>query len=293
MTGRITVMGAFAAVAALGTFQGCGEAPRGDAPIGRTVRLATTTSTENTGLLDVLLPPFEKRFACKVHVIAVGTGRALALGRSRDVDAVLVHAPAAEMEFVGEGHGVNRRSVMYNDFVLLGPPADPARLAEATGAADALGRIARSRATFVSRGDDSGTHKKEKLLWQKVGMSPTPKGDWYLEAGQGMGATLLMADEKEAYCLCDRGTFLAFEAKIGLRVLLDGDDELLNRYSIIAVNPDRHHNVNYLGAMTLIAWVTSPEGQRIIGDSRVGGKTLFHPLAVPEAAEKAEAAHTE
>ncbi len=246
---------------------------------GRPIRLATTTSTENTGLLDRLLPPFEKWWGARVHVIAVGTGRALELGRNGDADVLLVHAPEAEEALVAEGAGVNRRSVMFNDFLLVGPKDDPAKIAQASGPADAFARIARAEAPFVSRSDDSGTHKMELAVWKKADLQPA--GKWYLEAGQGMGATLLVADEKKAYCLTDRGTYLAMRAKLTLSPLFEDPVALANPYSIIAVNPAVHHDVNYLGAMALVAWVTSPEGQKIIADFRVDGEPLFHPLAVP------------
>lgn len=259
-------------------------------PPDTTIRLATTTSTEDTGLLDRLTPPFEKMFGVKVHVIAVGTGQALNLGRNGDVDVVLVHAPEAESQFMDEGEGVNRRAVMSNDFVVVGPAADPAQVAKAGGPADVLSRIAKANAPFVSRGDDSGTHKKEKALWKAAGVEP--KGAWYLEAGQGMSPTLLMADEKQAYCLADRGTYLALKDKLRLIVLFQNHKDLMNPYSVIAVNPARHPRTNYFGAMLLIAWMTSPEGQDIIGEFKVGGEVLFHPTAIPDAGKKPKAANT-
>jgi len=260
------------------------SAPSGSGQ-GRPIRLATTTSTENTGLLDRLLPPFERWWGAPVHVVAVGTGRALQLGRNGDADVLLVHAPEAEEAFMAEGTGVNRRSVMFNDFLFIGPSADPAAVVQADGPADALARIARAETPFVSRGDDSGTHKMELSLWKKASLEPA--GAWYLEAGQGMGATLLVAEEKRAYCLTDRGTFLAMRANLALVPLYENSEALANHYSVIAVNPARHRNVNYLGAMALAAWVTSPEGQRIIADFRVDGEALFHPLAVPPAPQSA------
>jgi len=241
------------------------------------LRLATTTSTENTGLLDVLLPPFEAANNVKVEVIAVGTGKALELGRNGDVDVVLVHAREDEDQFVAEGHGVNRRDVMYNDFVLLGPVDDPAGIRGQPDAVEALRKIAQSRATFCSRGDDSGTYNKEKQLWQQAGL--TPSGAWYQETGQGMGPTLTVADEKRAYCLSDRATFLAYQGRIELAILCEGDERLFNPYGIIAVNPDKHEDVKYEEAMKLIEWVTSEEGQKIIGDFQVNGEVLFHPSA--------------
>lgn len=243
------------------------------------IRLATTTSTEDSGLLERLLPLFEQWWGAPVHVIAVGTGRALNLGRNGDVDAVLVHDPAAEEAFVAEGYGINRRLVMYNDFLLLGPKDDPAKIGQASGPPDALKRIAQAESAFVSRGDNSATHKREMTLWKAADLEPT--GDWYLEAGQGMSATLLMADERGAYCLSDRGTYLAMRGKLRLEPLFEDPEALKNPYSIIAVNPAIHRDANYLGAMALVAWVTSPEGQKIIGDFRVDDAVLFHPLAVP------------
>jgi tungstate transport system substrate-binding protein len=242
------------------------------------LKLATTTSTENSGLLAELLPPFERSTGIRVDVIAVGTGKALRLGRSGDVDAVLVHARESENAFVAEGYGVNRRDVMHNDFVLLGPPADPAGIRGGRDAASALRALAEKGALFVSRGDDSGTHKNERRLWREAGMTPAWEG--YLETGQGMGASLVVADEKRAYCLADRGTFLAFRDKVELNVLVEGDPDLHNPYGIIAVNPGRHPGVKYRQAMRLIAWVTSPEGAEIIGSFRLGGEVLFHPAGI-------------
>lgn len=243
------------------------------------LRLATTTSTENSGLLAVLVPPFEKRFGIDVDVVAVGTGKALKLGRNGDVDIVLVHAREAEDTFVESGFGVNRRDVMYNDFIIIGPASDPAGIKGATDAAWALAKLVAARATFVSRGDDSGTHKKELSLWKAAGVKPWAGA--YLETGQGMGQTLYIADEKRGYCLVDRGTYLAYSGKIDLKVLVEGDKRLYNPYGIIAVNPARHGHAKYLAAMVFIGWVTSVEGQQIIDRFRRNGKRLFHPMAVP------------
>lgn len=242
------------------------------------IKLATTTSTENSGLLYELLPPFERQFNAKVDIIAVGTGKALKLGENGDVDIVLVHARAAEDEFVKNGFGVNRRDVMYNDFVIVGPAKDPAELQGTGDVTQALRKIRDSGAGFVSRGDDSGTHKKEKSLWKEADIQP--EGKWYMESGQGMSATLQIADEKEAYCLADRGTFIAYGNKTELLILHEGDERLFNPYGIIAVNPAKHRHVKYVYAMALIGWVTSPEGQRLIGGFKKGGETLFHPIAV-------------
>ncbi len=242
------------------------------------IRLATTTSTENSGLLQALLPAFERATGYRVHVIAVGTGKALRMGRDGDVDVVLVHAPAAEARFVAEGHGLRRHPVMHNDFLLVGPADDPARVRGLTDAAAALRRIAAARAPFVSRGDDSGTHKKERALWQAAGVHPA--GRWYREAGQGMGRVLQMASELGAYTLTDRGTWLALRERLALAPLVQGDERLYNPYGIIAVDPARHPGVNHAGAEALIRWLTGREGQRRIAAYRLHGEALFHPDAL-------------
>lgn len=244
----------------------------------RTVRLATTTSTENSGLLSVLLPPFEQRSGYKVHVIAVGTGKALRIARNGDVDVVMVHAPVAERKFVAAGHGVNRRDLMYNDFVIVGPKADPAGIRGTSDPGVALARVATQGTPFLSRGDDSGTHKKEQQLWAAAGVKPA--GSWYREVGQGMGRVLQMAAELDAYTLTDRGTWLAMRAKLPLEILVRGNTRLFNPYSIIAVSPARYAGVNYAGAMALIAWVTSVSGQAIVRDFTIDGEPLFRPLAI-------------
>ena len=249
---------------------------------GERLRLSTTTSTENSGLLNVLLPPFEEMFSIKVDVISVGTGKALKLAENGDVDVVLVHARSLEDKFVIEGFGVNRRDVMYNDFVIIGPESDPAGVRKAKDASDALNDIAEKRSIFMSRGDNSGTHVKEMAIWKTAGKKPS--GTWYLEAGKGMGPVLTMAYEKRAYTLTDRGTYLAFlkSKKIDLPVLFEGDPILYNPYGIIAVNPVKHPHVNYVKAMALIGWVTSRQGQKIIkgfGKDRFG-KPLFIPMAL-------------
>lgn len=240
------------------------------------LKMATTTSTENSGLLDCLLPPFEEEFGIEVDVIAVGTGKALKLAENGDVDIVFVHSRKAEDEFVEKGFGVNRRNVMYNDFVIVGPPADPAGIG-GCAAVTALEKIFATAFPFSSRGDDSGTHKKEMELWAKTGRKP--EGKWYLETGSGMGATLQLADEKLAYTLVDRGTFIAYEGKVDLVILSEGGESLFNPYGIIAVNPSRHPHAEYIRAMTLIGWVTSPQGRNLIAGHRINGKALFHPAA--------------
>jgi len=242
-----------------------------------TIRLATTTSTENSGLLNELLPRFRAATGLEVHVIAVGTGKALRMGRDGDVDVVLVHAPAAEQKFVDEGYGEQRLPVMFNDYVLIGPQEDPARLAQAASVADALGRIAGSRSLFVSRGDDSGTHKKERLLWKQSAVIPAD--NWYREAGQGMGKVLQMADEMNAYTLADRGTWLAYRDKSRLQVTYQGDEMMYNPYAIIEVNVGRYPNLNHQGAQALIAWIRDSEGQQAIAAFRKSGEQLFTPSA--------------
>ena len=247
------------------------------------LRLATTTSTENSGLLAALLPVFEKHFGAPVRVIAVGTGQALKLGERGDVDVVLVHARADEDKFVAAGFGVNRRDVMYNDFVLVGPKEDPANIRGLKDVGEAMKKIRESRARFVSRGDESGTHIMERQLWLTEGISPGGTNDkWYLSAGQGMGAVLTMAASIGAYTLADRGTFVAYKSKIALDILVAGDPRLANPYGIIAVNPRRHAEVNVAGANALIEWITSPEGRRRINAFRANGEQLFF-FGVPPA----------
>lgn len=241
------------------------------------LKLATTTSTENTGLFYVLLPPFEKKFNIRIDIISVGTGKALRLGENGDVDVVLVHAKELEDKFIKQGYGINRRDVMYNDFIIVGPKHDPAGIKGLKDASIVFRKIAVSGYNFVSRGDNSGTHVKEKFLWNEAGIQPG--GNWYMESGQGMVSTLIIAGEKEAYCLIDRATFLTLRHKIQLILLNEGDERFLNQYGIIAVNPYQHERVNYTMAMAFIGWITSVEGQNIIGEFRKGGQVLFHPNA--------------
>jgi tungstate transport system substrate-binding protein len=245
------------------------------------LKISSTTSTDNTGLFGALNPPFEKRFDCRLDVIAVGTGKALKIGEAGDVDVVFVHARAAEDKFIADGFGVNRRDVMYNDFIIIGPKEDPAGIKGSKDAKKALAAIAQKGAPFISRGDDSGTHKKEKFIWKKAGI--TPMGKWYAEAGQGMGAVIQIANEKKAYALADRGTYLAYSNKVDLVILCEGDKDLFNPYGIMAVNPARFPHVNYVLAMTYIGWVTSQEGQEIIRKFGVEkfGQPLFIPQAIP------------
>jgi len=242
--------------------------------------MSTTTSTESSGLLAALLPPFERANGCTVNVIAVGTGKALKLGEAGDVDVVFVHARELEDRFVAQGHGIDRKNVMYNDFVLLGPPADPAKVSGAVGPADALRRIAASNALFISRGDESGTHRKEQELWRAAGI--IPKGSWYREAGQGMGEVLEMAFQKRGYTLSDRGTYIAFRSRNDLAILFQGDARLSNPYGVITVNPARHPHVRYDLARKFTDFLTGPEGQRIIAEFRIGGEPPFFPATGAE-----------
>jgi len=237
------------------------------------LRMSTTTSTENSGLLSVLLPPFEKKFNCKVDVVAVGTGKSLKLGEAGDVDVVFVHARSLEDKFVANGFGVNRRDVMYNDFVLLGPRDDPAGVGKAKSATDAYRAIAAKGIPFISRGDESGTHQKEKEIWASAEV--VPRGAWYIEAGQGMGEVITMATEKRGYTLSDRGTYIAFRKKTDLVVVRQGDKNLWNPYGIIAVNPKKHAHVKFDLAMKLIDFVTGPEGQSLIEGFKIDGEPLF------------------
>ncbi|WP_260293240.1 substrate-binding domain-containing protein [Sedimenticola hydrogenitrophicus] len=240
------------------------------------LRMATTTSTQNSGLLDILLPAFQKQTGIEVHVIAVGTGKALKMGRDGDVDVVMVHAVAAEEKFVADGFGTDRIQFMYNDFVIVGPNSDPAAIKGAQSVAEALQKISTSQARFISRGDDSGTHKKEQELWKAANIQP--EGSWYIEAGQGMGKVLQMASELDGYSLTDRGTWLAYKGKVELSLLNEGDNKLSNPYGVIAVNPAKHPETNYADAMKLIDWIGSPTGQELIRDYRLHGEPLFIPL---------------
>ena len=246
------------------------------------IKLATTTSTENSGLLSELLPRFTRETGHPVHVIAVGTGKALRMGANGDVDVVLVHARKAEEQFIAAGNGVRRHPVMYNDFVLVGPKNDPADVGSAKNATEALTRIQSAEAIFVSRGDDSGTHKKERDLWKKAGL--TPKRAWYREVGQGMGKVLQITDEMQGYTLTDRGTWLAYKDKFSLALLFQSDPILFNPYGIIRVSDKKYPDLNHTGAETLIRWITSPTGQRHIANFHKNGEPLF----VPNAATPAE-----
>jgi len=241
------------------------------------IKLSTTTSTENSGLLKYLLPDFEARTNTRVHVISVGTGKALEMAKNGDVDVTLVHARPSEDKFVAEGHGVNRRDVMYNDFIIVGPTSDPAGVKGGRDVLKALKQITDRRARFISRGDNSGTDQMEKAYWKEVGAKP--EGSAYVSAGLGMGEVLNMAAEMQAYTLTDRATYGAYRAKTGLAVVVEGDPKMFNPYGIIAVNPARHKDINYKGAMQLIEWITSDEGQKKIAGYKVDGQQLFFPSA--------------
>jgi len=258
---------------------GRGFCVAGQAEEARPLRLAPTTSTENSGLLAYLLPEFEREAGLKVHVIAVGTGKALKLGENGDVDVVLVHDPELEEAFMKSGFGFDRRRVMYNDFVVAGPAADPAGLRKANSARKAFQKLGRSGARFVSRGDESGTHQMEKRLWKAAKVQP--KGDWYVEAGQGMGQVLLMADEMGAYTLTDRATYLKLKPKLRLEALFQGDRVLFNQYSVIPVNPAHAPGVSLEGAQKFARWLVAPRTQQRI--AAFGRDTYGQALFVPNA----------
>lgn len=236
----------------------------------KSIILATTTSTQDSGLLDVLIPAYEKKTGYVVKTIAVGTGKALAMGKHGDADILMTHAPQAEKPLVREGWLTHRVEFMHNDFVIVGPAADPARIAAAPKAAEALEDIAKAKALFVSRGDNSGTNKKERFLWKSAGKRPA--GDWYIESGQGMGATLRIASEKQAYTLTDRSTYLHLQKTLSLKILFQGDPVLKNQYSVMLVNPARYPKVNARGAANFRAWLLGREAANLI---RHYGKDQF------------------
>lgn len=239
------------------------------------LKMATTTSTDNSGLLAVLNPPFEKKYNVKLDVISVGTGKAIRLGKNGDVDLIFVHAPGAEKKFVTEGSGIEREPVMHNDFVIVGPATDPAGLKNAKNIVEAMAKLIEAKHVFVSRGDDSGTHKKEKSLWENTGKEPS--GDWYLAVGQGMGVVLRIADDKEAYTLTDRGTYLAYKDKMKLDVIFENDPGLFNPYHVIMVNPEKHPHTKIDMARKYSSFIRSREGQNLIRNFKVNGEILFHP----------------
>ncbi|WP_232313255.1 substrate-binding domain-containing protein [Enterovibrio coralii] len=237
------------------------------------VRLATTTSTYHSGLLSFLLPEFKKDTGYDVQVMAAGTGKALRMGENGDVDLVMTHAPNAEATFVQKGFGVMPRALMYNDFVLVGPTSDPAKVKGSKDIAEALKKVALADSEFVSRGDDSGTHKKELLLWKASGVEPT--FSHYKAVGQGMGPTLTMANELLGYTLTDRGTWLAYQSKLDLDVLVEGDKRLFNPYQVILINPARYPDLNFKGAKALSDWLVADRAQALIDNFKVNGQQLF------------------
>lgn len=246
---------------------------------GQIVILATTTSTQDSGLLDVLVPLFEKRTGYVVKTISVGTGQALALGGRGEADVVLVHAPEAEKRYVAEGTLINRQLVMHNDFIIVGPESDPIRIRGLRKASEAFRKIAETKAAFASRGDNSGTHQLERRLWKEGGRDPS--GDWYLQSGQGMGQTLAIASEKRAYTLTDRGTYLALKRRLTLDILVERDTSLLNIYSVMEVSPARFPKVNAAGGKAFADFMVSPAAQEVIKSFGIEkfGAPLFYPDA--------------
>lgn len=270
-------------------------------PMGGTITMATTTSTYDSGLLDYLNPMFTAGTGIAVKIVSMGTGAAIRAGENGDADLILVHDTVGELAFVEGGYGIDRREVFHNDFIILGPLDNPAGIATHESTSGALAKIAASESTFISRGDDSGTHRKEQELWKATGLAleetsqvitkknmdvvvnyVKPVGEWYLSIGQGMGAVLTMAYEKQAYVLTDRGTYLSYMGNIDLAILNEGDTSLVNQYGIIAVNPEKHEAIKYDLAMMYINWICSSEGQEAIGDFRKEGEVLFHPDYKPE-----------
>lgn len=275
---------------------GCAQVPFSASPSKSTaeapqiLRLATTTSTADSGLLDEILPDFEEKYTAEVDVVAVGTGQALAIGRNGDADVLLVHARAREEQFVAEGHAPARYDVMYNDFVIVGPAGDPAGIQGTRTAADAFRRIAETGAPFASRGDDSGTHTKEKNIWADAGVGPGPDTTWYNALGQGMGDTLIFANEQRAYTLTDRGTFLSMQSQLpDLTILVGGDSiadnpdtTLYNPYGVLPIDPETHPGAKYELAMTFVEWLTSVPVQEKIAE--YGKATFDQPLFYPNSA---------
>lgn len=243
--------------------------------------LATTTSTHDSGLLGALNPIFEEKYNCVVKVISKGTGAAIQSAKDGDADLILVHSRKREDTFVAEGYGVNRRDVMHNDFVIIGPEKDPAGIKGMRNATEAFKKIAKKHALFFSRGDSSGTNSKEMAIWEKAGIVPTV-GEWYFITGQGMGNTITMVNEKSGYTLSDRGTFYSREENVDLEILVEGDPILHNPYGVIAVNPEKYPEVNYELAMKYIEFLTLREGQDIIKNYKLNGKQLFYPDAIKE-----------
>ncbi|GBF26995.1 tungstate-binding protein TupA [bacterium MnTg02] len=244
--------------------------------------LQSTTSTANSGLYDYILPIFKKKTGIQVHVVAVGTGQAIKNAKNGDGDVLLVHAKSAEEKFVAEGFGVKRFDVMYNDFIIVGPPIDPAKIGGMRDALAAFGKIAEAKAVFASRGDNSGTYKKEMSLWKAAGLDPAKaSGKWYRETGSGMGATLNVGVGMGAYVMTDRGTWISFKNKAGLKILVEGGDKLFNQYGVILVNPKMHAKVKTHEGQAFIDWIIGEEGQKAIAGYKLGGQQLFFPNAQP------------
>ncbi len=251
------------------------------APANPDLILATTTSTQDSGLLDVLVPLFEQETGYKLKVVAVGTGAALQMGQEGNADVLLVHAPSSEKTYMDGGFGKERFLIMHNDFIVVGPAADPAGIKGDASAADAFKKIAESQAPFISRGDNSGTNTKELALWKSAGIDVSQKPAWYTESGQGMGATLTIASEKNAYTLTDRATYLANKANLQLDLLVEKDNSLLNVYHVITVNPEKWPKINYDGAIAFAKWLTEPTTQQVIGS--FGVEKFGQPLFIPDA----------
>jgi tungstate transport system substrate-binding protein len=244
------------------------------------ITVASTTSTEQSGLFDYLLPIYVRRTGVQVRVVAVGTGQALDIARRGDADVVFVHARSAEDAFLAEGHGVKRYPVMYNDFVLIGPTSDPAHVSGGKDIVAALKKIAAAGAPFVSRGDRSGTHMTELALWRTAEVDINKaKGPWYRDTGQGMGPALNTAASMDAYILADRGTWLAFKNRGDLSILVEGDKRLFNQYGVMLVNPEKHPSVKGVLGQQFVDWLISPTGQKAIGDFKINGEQLFYPNA--------------
>ncbi len=251
----------------------------------KNIILATTTSTQDSGLLDVLIPMFEKKTGYFVKTIAVGSGQAMAMGEKGEADVLLVHSPAAEQKFVAGGYGINRRLIMHNDFVIVGPAADPAKIKGIKSAAEAFKKIASAGSLFMSRGDNSGTHSQEKAVWKSAGINPEGQ-KWYQQTGLGMGQTLNVASEKKAYTLADRGTYLALKKQLGLDILTEGDAILLNIYHVIEVNPAKWPKINVAGAKAFADFMVAPETQAVI--KTFGVDKFGSPLFFPDAGKKVE-----
>jgi len=281
----VAALGTGAVVGLAGCSQVTGAGEEQPDVLGETLTLTTTTSTFDTGLVNAIHPDFEEMYGVSVDAVAQGTGAALETARNGDSDVVMVHARGLEDEFMHNGFGINRRDLMFNDFVIVGPESDPAGIQGMDSATEALDAIADAEAAFVSRGDNSGTHTKERNLWEAAGTGPG--GDWYQETGSGMGEALNIANQQDAYTLSDRGTFISQRSEIDLVILVqgpieDGPEILANPYGIMAVNPGVHDNVNYDLAMAYIGWITSPEAQSAIADYEDNGEQLFFPEAVSE-----------